>query len=112
GTRPSIDPASEIVEPPLVSGAAAGQVGRGPGIRRFELVMRGHAAFSVLTRVWIEASGGQAIELADLPVECPGGNKAAKSAHASGGRAGGVPQPGLRVGRCRHDGFGDSGRIV
>src|SRR5712692_9754680 len=68
--------------------------------------------FSWLARVRVEASGGQAIELPDLPVECPGGNKAAKGAYASGCRAGGVPQLGLRVGRCRYDRLGDGGRIV
>src|SRR5207237_633288 len=59
-----------------------------------------------------EASGGQAVELAELLVECPGGDEAAQGADASGGRAGGVAQLRLRIGRGGDDRLGDGVGII
>src|SRR3954447_23131276 len=57
-------------------------------------------------------SGGQVVELPDLPVEDPCGNEAAEGADASGSRAGGVAQLRLRIGGCRDDRIGDRGRVI
>ena len=60
----------------------------------------------------VEASGGQAVELPDLPVEDPRGNEAAQGADASGEPARGVAQLRLRIGGGRDDRSGDDGRVI
>src|SRR5438094_6963123 len=75
--------------------------------------LAGCSAFLLLVgRSKGQASGGQAIELADALVESPGGHDAAQYADASGPRAGGVAQLRLPVGRRRDDRFADDGGIV
>src|SRR2546422_4772555 len=57
-------------------------------------------------------SAGQPVELADLPVEDPGGSDAAQRADPSGQWARGVAQLRLRIGGGCDDHLGDGGGVV
>src|ERR1051326_3287648 len=95
------DPPARCVHPHSAQSAAASGLASGPPRLTRWPILTGEPHRPVVLR--LPVLGRQVIELPDLPVKCPRRNEAAKRAHASGCRAGGVPQLGLWVGRCRHD---------